>query len=347
MDGVVGTDLPPNPTRPPARRRRILWAAGAGIALAALAAVLLWPRGGRVGIVPGTGADASRQPPPPLAVFRQPPPSLAVVPFDAAQARAHQEAWALHLGVPVEITNSANMKLRLIPPGQGPAGSIVSPRPFFSGACEVTVGQFRQFVKETSYRTTGEATGRGGNVDKKGVKPEYIWSHPDYAPTEDHPVTLVTWSDAMAFCGWLRRKEGRTYRLPTMTEWRWAALAGSRGPYCFGQAREAVEEYAWHLGNAEGRSHPVAQKKANAWGLFDIHGNVWELTYQATEIGLGGGAGEARSGPAIPDLVYLLGGSFLDPASGVATFARNPVPTVGYFHFGFRVVLVGDLKGAP
>ena len=109
------------------------------------------------------------------------PPPLAVAPFDAAKAKEHQEAWAKHLGVPVEMTNSIGMKLRLIPPGkftmgssqeeidrclkpfaegawqrqfllsEGPEHEVEITQPFYMGATHVTVRQFRQFVEEESY----------------------------------------------------------------------------------------------------------------------------------------------------------------------------------------------------
>ena len=110
-------------------------------------------------------------------------PPLAVAPFDAQQAKAHQETWANHLGVPVEFTNSIGMKLRLIPPGTGvthPLGLSQSTIPLFLGTTEVTVGQFRRFVEETSHQTTVEKSGLGGaNVRAKTRterKADYAWN---------------------------------------------------------------------------------------------------------------------------------------------------------------------------
>jgi formylglycine-generating enzyme required for sulfatase activity len=257
-------------------------------------------------------------------------------------------SWARHLGVPVAITNQAGMELRLVPPGHyfpgrpgtGSAGA------FYIGACEVTVGQFRRFVRETGYATAGEKNGKGGHDDRHGQKPEIVWSHKDYAPSDNHPVTVVTWHDAMAFCDWLSRKEGRTYRLPTAGEWRWAALAGGRGPYHFGEAADGLDDHAWHRGNSGRRSRPVGEKKANPWGLFDVHGNVWEITYLWERRGNFVDLATARKGPGGGDRVHVAGGGFWDAPVSADGFAWNPVPSVGYFHFGFRVVLVGDLKGA-
>jgi serine/threonine protein kinase/WD40 repeat protein len=273
------------------------------------------------------------------------PPLLPTAPFDAEEARRLQQAWASHLGVGVAITNQAGMKMRLIPPGQYGPGCAGTAKPFYMGACEVTVGQFRQFVKETGYVTTDEKNGLGGLDDRKGRRRELIWSHQDYAPSDNHPVTMVTWDDAMAFCTWLGRKEGRTYRLPTSEEWIWAALAGSRGLFHFGAAEDGLDDHAWHRGNSGQRSHRVGEKKANPWGLFDLYGNVWELTYLWERGGKLVDQATARQGPGSGDRVFLLGGSFWDAAPTAGnTPAWNPVPSVGYFHFGFRVVLVGDLQ---
>jgi hypothetical protein len=230
---------------------------------------------------PPARAHAARRQPIPVRIIRKGEPPLALVaPFDAEEAQAHQRAWSRHLGVPVAITNQAGMTLRLVPPGHylPSRPGTGSARAFYIGACEVTVGQFRRFVRETGYATTGEKNGKGGHDDRHGQKPEIVWSHKDYAPSDNHPVTVVTWQDAMAFCDWLSRKEGRSYRLPTAEEWRWAALAGGRGPYHFGEAADGLDDYYWHRGNSGLRSHPVGRKKANPWGLFDVHGNVWEIT---------------------------------------------------------------------
>ena len=158
------------------------------------------------------------------------PPPLAVVPFDAAQAKQHQEAWGKHLGMPVETTNSIGMKLRLIPPGEFMMGSLPDEipeaveqaaasgiarafvenvensglpqhkvglsQPYLMGTCEVTVGQFRRFVKETGHRTT---------VEKKA---KANWQAPGWDLSENQPASHISWDDVRAFCRWLGRREG-------------------------------------------------------------------------------------------------------------------------------------------
>ena len=90
------------------------------------------------------------------------------------------------------------------------------------------------------------------------------------------PVINVSWQDAVDYCAWLIRQTGRHYRLPIEAEWEYACRAGSRTAYCFGDDPEQLEDYAWHLNNSERQTQPVGGRKANAWGLHDMHGNVWE-----------------------------------------------------------------------
>ena len=92
----------------------------------------------------------------------------------------------------------------------------------------------------------------------------------------DVPVRRVRYHDAKAYCAWQTQREGITYRLPTEAEWEYACRAGSTGKYCFGDDEGEFGEYAWYAENSEGVTHDVGTKKPNAWGLYDMHGNVWE-----------------------------------------------------------------------
>ncbi len=166
-------------------------------------------------------------------------PPLAIAPFDAKQARAHQEAWAKHLGVPVEQTNSIGMKLVLIPPGEFMMGAaeaelaelkgetpkwrnayanqstpqhrVTISRPLLMASTEATVGQFRKFVAATKYRTDAERDGRGGPRHTSGAlkqSPDIIWSNPGHEQNDECPVVQISWNDAVEFCNWLSRQEG-------------------------------------------------------------------------------------------------------------------------------------------
>jgi formylglycine-generating enzyme required for sulfatase activity len=173
------------------------------------------------------------------------------------------------------MTNSIGMKLILIPDGEFLMGSddavgrkhrVHITRSFYLGRTEVTRGQFRRFVDEAGYRTEAE----------KVVGESDTWQNPGFDQSDEDPVVNVSWNDAVAFCEWLSKKEGRTYRLPTEAEWEYACRAGTPTRYYFGNDPTKLKEYAWFQGNSEEKTHPVGQKYSNAWGLFDMHGNVWE-----------------------------------------------------------------------
>ena len=94
---------------------------------------------------------------------------------------------------------------------------------------------------------------------------------------DDCPVEQVKWNTVQEFIIKLNRLEGSDkYRLPTEAEWEYACRAGSTTRFYFGDDEEKLPEYAWYGRDARGRTHPVGRKKPNAWGLYDMHGNVWE-----------------------------------------------------------------------
>jgi len=92
----------------------------------------------------------------------------------------------------------------------------------------------------------------------------------------DVPVRRLTWLSAVAYCKWLSEREGKTFRLPTEAEWEYACRAGSHAKYSFGDDESELGDYAWYDTNAERVTHNVGLKKPNAWGLHDMHGNIWE-----------------------------------------------------------------------
>jgi sulfatase modifying factor 1 len=213
--------------------------------------------------------------------------------------------------LPREMTNSLDMTLLLIPRGKFLMGSpkneedrldeefqheVEITRPFYLGKHEVTVGQFRAFVKEDHYVTEAEKDGKGGRAfdGKEFVqKPEFTWKKLHFAQADDHPVVVVSWSDAVAFCAWLSKKEGKTYRLPAEAEWEYACRAGTKTRFNTGdkeddlsvagniadaalKAKWAAAIWAMSWDDGFPFTAPVSRFRANAWGLHDMHGNGWE-----------------------------------------------------------------------
>ena len=134
----------------------------------------------------------------------------------------------------------------------------VSISPFQIGLYEVTVGQFRAFVADSGYDAGTD------------------WDSPEFTQDDTHPVVEVSYNDAQAFIRWLNAKTGGNYRLPTEAEWEYAARAGTTSRYSWGDNKRQAEAYAWHTWNSEGCTHAVGSKEPNLWGLYDMHGNVWE-----------------------------------------------------------------------
>jgi len=122
---------------------------------------------------------------------------------------------------------------------------------------EVTRGQYKRFVQET------------GHSDKD-------WEYAFSGETDEHPVVRVSWNDAIQFCEWLSKKERIIYDLPTDAEWEYCCRAGTTTRYSFGDDEGELEKYAWYGNNSGNETHAVGKKAPNPWGLYDMHGNVWE-----------------------------------------------------------------------
>jgi formylglycine-generating enzyme required for sulfatase activity len=123
-------------------------------------------------------------------------------------------------------------------------------KPFYLGTCHVTRGQFRRFVADTQYLTDAEKAEKPGafgwDPDKKtfGFNARYSWRNAGFEQTDEHPVVNVSWNDAVAFCKWLSKKEGKTYRLPTEAEWEYACRAGTTTRYYSGDDPETLAKVA-------------------------------------------------------------------------------------------------------
>ncbi|MBE9074521.1 formylglycine-generating enzyme family protein, partial [Microcystis sp. LEGE 08355] len=109
-----------------------------------------------------------------------------------------------------------------------------------------------------------------------GTNPSYFKNNSWFQNNPQNPVEKVSWNDAQAFCRKLSQITGKTYRLPTEAEWEYACRAGTTTRFYFGDDANQLGDYAWYSANSQDKTHPVGQKKPNAWGLYDMIGNVWE-----------------------------------------------------------------------
>ena len=153
----------------------------------------------------------------------------------------------------------------------------VTVTPFWIGKFEVTWNEYDKFwldstVAQASYPDEIKAAG----VDAlTRPTPPYADESFGYGKGKQ-PVISVGHHAAMEYARWLSRRTGKVYRLPTEAEWEYACRAGTTGAYSFGDQPAALGEHAWYGDNSEGQPRPVGGKKSNAWGLFDMHGNVAE-----------------------------------------------------------------------
>jgi sulfatase modifying factor 1 len=149
--------------------------------------------------------------------------------------------------------------------------------PFYLCAKETTLGLFQIYYDETVGATRTYTSGgqNGDNIDAiTGPTPVYGDLTMGYGKM--HPAMGMTWHNATTFCEWLSRKTGRQYRLPTEAEWEYACRAGTTKVFCCENDPDRLADFAWYKANSDGETHEVGKKKPNAWGLYDMSGNVRE-----------------------------------------------------------------------
>jgi hypothetical protein len=273
------------------------------VTLSAVAAWLLL--GGR----PGPTAALVSHPTPPE------PPPVEPPPLDETNAAEVQRLWAKKMKVPVETTSKLGIKMVLIPP----AGLVETP---------YTVGKYKVTQKEWQL--------------VMGNNPSYFKAGQDKVvglDRESFPVEQVSWFDSVEYCNKLSAREGlkpyyglkvlkrngtaiedaevqilgsNGYHIPTDPEWEQACRAGTMTKYYCGDKDEDLLDHAWFDKNSGGRTHPVGEKKPNGFGLYDMHGNVWEWNEEMLT--------NATSGA--PERVAR-GGSWYSPAAACAVSNRS------------------------
>jgi len=239
--------------------------------------------------------------------------------------------------VPEVLENAIGMKLVSIPAGEfdmgqasgesdeKPVHRVQITKPLFMGMHEVTNAQWNRVV---------------GEIPSK-------WRD------DSRPVEQVSWADAARFCQALSAmpeelKAERMYRLPTEAEWEYACRAGTPPQSAYGNNKSQLDDYGWYTANSGGATHPVGQKLANPWGLYDMHGNVAEWCSDWTGGKYAEGVVKDPVGPPNGHSRVARGGGYNDTKTDCRAADRagfNPTATVAVV--GFRVVMVPSNGRSP
>jgi formylglycine-generating enzyme required for sulfatase activity len=221
------------------------------------------------------------------------------------------------------------MKFRLIQPGTFMMGSPESEAGRYSDEGQHQVTLTKQYSMGIYPVTQSEYA-------------RIMGSNPSNFQGDRHPVEQVSWVEATEFIQKLNglseeRAAGRVYRLPTESEWEYAFRAGSSTAYCFGEGEARLGEYAWYESNSGGKTHPVGQKKPNAWGLYDMHGNVWEWCSD-WQGDYPSGAVRDPTGASTGSCRVSRGGSWYDGAASCrSAFRHGRDPSYRLNYLGFRL----------
>jgi formylglycine-generating enzyme required for sulfatase activity/serine/threonine protein kinase len=337
-------------SKPPWKRKRPLAIAAASlfsfIALGIIIYLSIDRKGARLIVVQGYAGAANKDD----ALRSRGDGGLATVPQAVnGQTQATPEPYTLS-------SSASGMKLKRIPAGsfwmgstkavdndadddESPRHQVRISRDFYMGLTEVTQNQYRSIMGENPSEFKEIADGEDGL----------------------RPVENVSWSDAVRFCNALStaegiptfyrivgdtatviNRDGLGYRLPTEAEWEYACRAGQTSRYSFGDDGEKLEAHGWYGANSDDKTHPVGKKQPNAFGLFDMHGNVWEWCWDAYD-----GDHYATlsspivdpSGPPIASDRVLRGGNWNnDAAYSRSAYRHHSEPNSRDSSLGFRVV---------
>jgi formylglycine-generating enzyme required for sulfatase activity len=204
---------------------------------------------------------------------------------------------------------------------ESPLHEVIITRPFFISKFKVTQQQYEQIMSVNPSKFAGK----------------------------DHPVDSVTWDDATLFCQKASAGTKRNIHLPTEAQWEYAARAGTDTRYSFGDDESKLPGYAWFHDNAKGQTYPVGQKLPNAWGLFDVHGLLWEYASDFYADSYTNGTSKDPIGPASGTTHSTRGGTYGSRPPFLRSAVRIESPRADsskdvMSHFGFRVVM--DIEGA-
>ena len=238
---------------------------------------------------------------------------------------------------------------------EGPVHEVTIAVPFALGVYEVTVAEFGRFVDETEYSAGNSCdTYEGGSWEERTGRG---WRNPGFGQSGRSPVACVNWNDAQAYAAWLSRETGEEYRLPSESEWEYAARAGTAtarywGEGASGQCRHAnggdantkerYSDWPWPVASCrDGHVHtaPAGSLAANGWGLHDMLGNVWEWTEDCWNSSYGGAPLDGSAWEyGDCDVRVLRGGSWNDGPSFLRAAYRFGLTTGDrYSVIGFRV----------
>lgn len=201
--------------------------------------------------------------------------------------------------------------------------------PFWMASHEITWKLFKLYLERPVDDIPSE--NKAGDVSMEvdavsGATVPYVDMSLGMGTGDDMPVVNITYLAAQKFCQWLSAKTGHFYRLPTEAEWEYAARAGTKTAYHFGDSPEKLNEYAWFYENSDGHYHTVGSKKPNQWGLYDMHGNVSEWTLDAYNGNIYSERKNLTSNPFVaPEDDYphsVRGGSYYDDAEYLRSATR-------------------------